>query len=84
MADVDMRMVIARAIKKADTRYIWEDYSKQADAVIDVLGEHGYRIVPLRPTAEMVKSAKDALEYGRQKPENMLVRIWRTMVDAAP
>ncbi len=84
MAGLDMRMVIARAIKKADTRYIWEDYSKQADAVVDVLAEHGFHIVPITPTPDMVTAAKDRLQYGVQRPQDMLVSIWRAMVNAAP
>ncbi|MDX2103468.1 MAG: hypothetical protein EAZ99_10860 [Alphaproteobacteria bacterium] len=83
MADEATRMLIARAIKKADTRYFWEDYSKQADAVVQALAEQGLRIVPASPTAEMTRSAKEALQYGIQHKQDLVATIWRVMVAAA-
>lgn len=77
-------MLIARAIRKADTRYFFEDYTKQAYAAIEALERAGYVIVPKVPTREMFDSAKKAIVYGQNKPGSVVLPIWEAMIEASP
>ncbi|WP_341703208.1 hypothetical protein [Ferrovibrio sp.] len=76
--------VIAEAIKKADNSYFFENYSKQATAVVSTLKQHGYVIVPYYPTVEMVKAAMDELQYGQNKFTNVVMPIYLAMMKSAP
>ncbi len=78
----DFRMKIAAAIREADTRYFFEDYTKQAEAVLRVLAQEGYVLVPGRPTDEIIDYAKENLPYGRQRPEDMLRSLYTVLIDA--
>jgi hypothetical protein len=61
---------IAQAIKKADTSYVFEDYTRQARAVIVALRAAGYEVVPAEPPDGLVEEAADALPSGRlNKPK---------------
>jgi predicted CoA-binding protein len=82
--DVRPYMIMARAIKKADTRYFFEDYTKQANAAIRALNRAGYAIVPVRPNQEMVKAAVEALQYGVNRTQSVVEPLYRAMIDAAP
>jgi hypothetical protein len=77
-------MLLAKAIRKADTRYFFEDYTKQAYAAIEALDRAGFTIVPKVPTREMFEAAKKAIVYGQNKPGNIVLPIWEAMIDAAP
>jgi TRAP-type C4-dicarboxylate transport system substrate-binding protein len=74
---------IAQAIHKADTRYFFEDYTKQADAVIKALKQAGMTVVPLEPTPEIIAAGKDSLKYGAQRPGDMLKALYQAMIGAA-
>jgi thiamine biosynthesis lipoprotein ApbE len=73
---------IAAAIKDADKRYFFEDYTKQAKSVISALNQAGYAVVPAEPTPEMLEAAKTALTYGAQRPADLVKTIWSSMVKA--
>jgi hypothetical protein len=75
-----LRKTIAETIKKADSSYFFEDYTKQANAVMEVMVKEGYKIVPLQPTEEMIKIGLDNLPSGRVKPEELIKRIYTAMV----
>ncbi len=77
-------MIMAQAIKKADTRYFFEDYTKQANAAIKALNRAGYAIVPIHPTRDQVKAAVDALQYGINRTQSVVEPVYRAMIDAAP
>jgi hypothetical protein len=74
---------IAEAIRKADKRYFFEDYSTQADAVLAALKKAGLRIVPLEPTPDMIEAGKNGMKYGTQRPGDMLRALYQTMIGAA-
>ncbi len=76
--------VIAKAIKSADTSYFFENYTKQANAVIRDLRKNGYVIVPYYPTVDMVKAAMDELQYGANKFTNVVMPIYLAMMKSAP
>lgn len=76
--------VIAEAIKEADSSYFFENYTKQADAVIAALRKHGYVIVPYYPTVGMVKAAMDELQYGQNRFTNVVMPMYLAMMKSAP
>jgi hypothetical protein len=84
MTETAPEIILAKAIRKADTRYFFENYSKQAIAAIEALEKAGYAIVPKMPTREMYDAAKKAIVYGQRKPGEVVGPIWEAMLDAAP
>lgn len=71
---------IAHAIKEADKSYFFEDYMRQAQAVIAALDREGMMIVPRTATEVMMQAGKDAILSGRVKPENLAQTIYTAMV----
>jgi hypothetical protein len=76
-----IRETIALSIKKADRTIFNENYSKQADAVIDGLRKAGYEIVPLKPPELLVEYAVDNLPFGRLRPADLVRTMYTVMVD---
>ncbi|MGV2432000.1 MAG UNVERIFIED_CONTAM: hypothetical protein LVQ98_00960 [Rickettsiaceae bacterium] len=76
----DARILIANAIKNADKSYFWENYSKQADAVISALKAKNLAIVPLEPDSHMLKAGIDVLHIGKTKTKDLAEIIYKTMV----
>ncbi|GIL40429.1 hypothetical protein [Roseiterribacter gracilis] len=76
--------IIANAIRDADRSYFFEDYSKQASAVLKVLERRGYVVVPKDPTKPMLKAARDSLVYGVNKSSDIVTPIYKAMIEAAP
>ena len=74
---------IAHAIRNADKRYFFEDYTAQADAVLKALHKAGMVVVPLEPTAEAIEAGKNSLKYGTQRPGDMLRTLYQAMIGAA-
>lgn len=80
---VELREAIAKAIKKADNSYFFENYSKQARAVLAALEKEGYALLPLQPNEQMIKKGLDNIPNGRVKPETLVERIYAAMTKAA-
>lgn len=76
--------VIARAIRAADTRYFFEDYDRQAEAVIRALRENGFVMVPQEPSEPMLEAGSDALRYGRVNKFSTLRAIYKAMIQQRP
>jgi hypothetical protein len=76
--------IIASAIRDADRSYFFEDYSKQAGAVLRALERRGYVIVPKEPTKPMLKAARDSLVFGVNKSSDVVTPIFKAMIEAAP
>ncbi len=77
-----LTQAVAAAIRGADKRYFFEDYTAQADAVFRALREAGYAVVPVEPTPEMLEAAKNGLRFGQQRPGDLVKAIWTSMVQA--
>lgn len=75
--------IIAVAIQGADKSYFFENYSKQAAAVLRELERRGYVIVPKDPTKTMLKAARDSLVFGVNKSSDIVTPVWKAMVDTA-
>jgi hypothetical protein len=83
MKQTKLSDTIAEAIRAADKRYFFEDYTTQADAVLKALRKAGMVVVPLEPTPEIIEAAKNSLKYGTQRPGDMLRSLYQTMIGAA-
>ncbi len=77
-----VRPIIAQAIQKADSSYFFENYEKQADAVIKTLVEKGFVITPIEPTDTMLEAGKEAIFYGRNNPIALAKVIFIHMLKA--
>lgn len=75
--------LIAHSIKKADSSYFFENYTKQSQSVLRALENAGYQIVPEDPSLYMTKSGVEAITIGKSKPQEMSAAIWRAMLMAA-
>lgn len=83
MAEKSTQQVIARAIKKADKSYFFEDYNKQAAAVIKALRKEGLAILPKEATEEMASYASDNMMSGKVRPTDHVSHVYKTMVEFA-
>lgn len=79
-AKKEVRTIIAKAIKSADSSWFNEDYSKQAAEVVRELGRAGYAIVPKEPDADLTETGVEALQAGRHRPEDIIKAVYQAMV----
>lgn len=75
-----LNKTIAKAIKQADKSYFFEDYTKQARAVLSALEREGYTVVPKQPTEDMLQTGVDCIQSGSVKPQALVSRIYQAMV----
>ena len=73
------RHIIARAIKKADSSYFFENYTKQAKAALRALEKEGYIVAPLASTKEMEEAGAEAILSGKVKPQTLVRQIYEAM-----
>lgn len=71
---------IAKTIKAADRSYFWEDYTKQARAVVGALQSGGYVIVPSDPSLKMIQSGVNAVMIGKTQPHELAKQIYSAMI----
>jgi hypothetical protein len=76
------RQIIAKAISEADSSYFFEDYDKQAAAVLSALAEAKLTIVPSELTEDHIKHALDNMPYGTVKPERLVVNVYNAVLNA--
>lgn len=74
--------IIARAIQKADSSYFFENYDKQARAVISALEREGFQIVPRVPEDKQIEAGKAVVTSGRVRPGDFVQAIYAAMVRA--
>lgn len=75
---------IAKIIRGADYRYFWENYSKQADAVLEWMDEEGYLLVPKEPSKAMLDAGIEAIQYGRLNKYEVVRALYIAMVTEPP
>ena len=80
---VDLREVIALAIKGADRSIFNEDYGKQAAAVLSALRKAGYEIVPKDASEGLVEFACDNLPFGRLKQQDFIGQLYKLLIENA-
>lgn len=71
---------IAKAIKKADKSYFFEDYNKQAKAVVKMLESEGYKVVPKLASPKQIEAGTAAISSGRVRPADLVHTIYAIMV----
>ena len=82
MAQKTLTDLIAHAIKDADKKYFFEDYTKQSKAVLAALRQAGFAVVPVEPTEAMLEAGKNGMRYGQQRPQDLLRAIYQSMLSA--
>ncbi len=70
MPKANIKQTIAEAIQKADKSYFFEDYSKQALAVLKAIEASGFTVVPKELPPELAKEVAENMRTGRVKPED--------------
>lgn len=73
---------IARAIRAKDTSYFFENYSRQADAVLDAIDQAGYVVVKKDPSGPMIEAGVDSMTLGIHNKGELVAEIWRRMLAA--
>jgi hypothetical protein len=77
---VNLRKQIAAAIAEADSSYFFEDYNKQASAVLKVLEHSGYRYMPAEIDEAFFKEVADAMKMGKMTPEAHVKDVYFTII----
>lgn len=72
--------IIARAIKKADKTYFFENYDKQAVKVMKALEEQGYAITKREADMDIFKQVADEMKTGRMKPEEHIKDVYQRVL----
>lgn len=75
-----LREDIAKVIRRADSSYFFEDYTKQAQAVLRFLDKKGLMLVPKNATSDMLESGIDAIPSGRVRPEEVVESVYGAMI----
>lgn len=73
--------IIAEAIQKADSSYFFENYNKQAKAVLAALVKEGFVITAKKPTEKQLEAGKAAVTRGRVRPSELVETIYTQMVN---
>lgn len=72
--------LIARAIRRADKSYFFEDYDRQARAVMKALEAEGYAITQCETDMAIFKQVADEMKTGRMKPEEHVQDVYRRVL----
>ena len=80
MSKTKIQSVIENAISKADSSYFFEDYTKQAKAVLKALESHGFAVVPLHADEAVCLQVSKEMRTGRVKPEAHVKDVYLTML----
>ena len=83
MKQAQLVTLIAHAIKDADKRYIFEDYTAQAKSVLAALRQAGLVVVPVPPDKAMMEAGTESLKFGAQRPAELVHRSFMAMIQAA-
>ncbi len=71
--------IIENAIAKADNSYFFENYTKQAQAVLAALQKAGYTVLPNDFSDDVWKKVADGMRTGRLKPEEHVKDVYQTV-----
>jgi hypothetical protein len=78
-----VQSVIETAIAKADASYFFENYTKQAAAVLKALDSAGFAVLPKDlPEATWEQAARE-MRTGRVKPEEHVRDVYQTIMRIA-
>ncbi len=69
MSRAKLQTLVENAIHKADTSYFFEDYTKQAQAVLRAIEGAGFAIIPKELPDTLWTQVSNEMRTGRVKPE---------------
>lgn len=72
--------IIARAIKKADKSYFFENYDKQAQSVINALEAEGWAITRREADMAIFEMVAKEMQTGRMRPEEHIRDVYRRVL----
>jgi hypothetical protein len=75
-----LHALIADTIAAADHSYFFEDYSKQATAVLRAIKDQGFALVPTEPSEEMIEAGIQAIASGKVRPADHVRYIYTDML----
>ncbi|MBY0354353.1 MAG: hypothetical protein K2Q12_01335 [Rickettsiales bacterium] len=77
---MSVMLLIADTIQKADKSYLFEDYTKQALAVVQALKAEGYIVVPRKATEAMLEAGEKSILAGKTHPKDHVRWVYDAMV----
>ena len=80
MSKTKIHSVIERAIAKADSSYFFEDYGKQAAAVLKAIEAAGFVLTVKEPPHDVYVQASNEMKTGRIKPDDHIKDVWAVML----
>ena len=80
MSQKKLQTVIEDAISKADSSYFFENYTKQAQAVIRAVEQAGYTIMVKDIPDDTWMKVADTMKTGRLKPEEHVKDVFHTLL----
>lgn len=83
MSRAKLQTTIENAISKADSSYFFEDYTKQAAAVLSAISSAGFAILPKDLPPETYVQAANEMKTGRVKPEEHVKNVYETVTRIA-
>ena len=78
-----LQATIENAIRKADSSYFFEDYTKQARAVITALEAAGFAVVTKDLPEDLWKQVANEMRTGRVKPEEHVKDVYQVALRLA-
>jgi hypothetical protein len=83
MSTKRVQTIIENAIQKADSSYFFENYTKQAAAVIKALEAAGYTIAQKDMAEDIWLRASNEIRTGRLRPEEHIKDVYQTVLRLA-
>ena len=77
---VKLHKTIENAISKADSSYFFEDYSKQAKAVIAALDAAGFIVIAKDMPESLWEQVAKEMRTGRVKPEEHVKDVFQVVL----
>ena len=71
--------LIASAIQNADKSYFFEDYTKQASAVLAALDKAGFQILPKDLSEDIYLKIANEMRTGKMSPEEHIRDVYATL-----
>ena len=78
MSKAKIQTIVENAISKADSSYFFEDYTKQAKAVLKALESNGFTVLPTKLDDDVYLQVSKEMRTGRVKPEEHVKDVFQT------
>lgn len=80
MSKAKLQNLVEKAISVADSSYFFEDYTKQAAAVLKAIEAAGYAIIPKDLPDTVWETVANEMKTGRVKPEEHVKDVYQVTV----